>query len=94
MRAGMADATVIVRVEGELKAAFAQAAKAADRTASQLLRDFMRDYVREQAENDAWLHRKVAAARAAVAAGEVHAADEVEAQFAGRRERSLRQAAE
>ncbi len=60
----MAEATVIVRVEEDLKAAFAQAAKAADRTASQLLRDFMRDYVRAQAERtevEAWLREDVAA---------------------------------
>jgi len=87
----MAEATVIVRVENDLKAAFTQAAKAADRTASQLLRDFMRDYVREQAEYGAWLHEKVAAARAEAAAGRVHPAEEVEAHFAGRRARSLRQ---
>jgi antitoxin component of RelBE/YafQ-DinJ toxin-antitoxin module len=58
----MAETTVIVRVEDELKAAFTQAAKAADRTASQLLRDFMRDYVREQAEHEqveAWLRHEV-----------------------------------
>ena len=88
----MADATMVVRVDDALKAAFTHAAKAADRTASQLLRDFMRDYVREQADYDAWLHGKVAAARAAAAAGQVRAADDVEAHFAARRARSLRQA--
>ena len=86
----MADATMVVRVDDALKAAFAQAAKASDRTASQLLRDFMRDYVRERADYDAWLHGKVAAARAAAAAGQVRTAEDVEAHFAKRRDRSLR----
>jgi len=81
----MTEATVIVRVEDALKTAFAQAAKASDRTVSQLVRDFMRDYVREQAEYDAWLHRKVAAARADIAAGDVQPAEAVEARFAARR---------
>jgi predicted transcriptional regulator len=72
----MTDATMVVRVDDALKAAFTQAAKAADRTASQLLRDFMRDYVREQAEYHSWLRGKIAATRAA--AGQAHAAEDVE----------------
>lgn len=58
----MTATTMVVRVEGALKTAFAQAAKATDRTASQLLRDFMRDYVRTQAEHEAaeaWLRDEV-----------------------------------
>jgi len=46
----MAESTVVVRVDDELKTAFVEAAKAADRTTSQLLRDFMRDFVRSQSE--------------------------------------------
>lgn len=85
----MTETSVIVRVEDDLKAAFAKAAKAADRTASQLLRDFMRDYVRrqaEQAEYNAWLSQKVEAGRKAVRAGRTKSGDEVEAYFAQRRQ--------
>jgi predicted transcriptional regulator len=91
----MAEATVIVRVEDELKTAFAEAAKKADRTASQLLRDFMRDYVRkqaEQADHDAWSRQKVEAGLAAARAGRVKSSEEVEAHFAKRRAESLRRA--
>lgn len=93
----MSEATVIIRVDDELKAAFAKAAKSADRTTSQLLRDFMRDYVRRQAEQadyDAWLARKVEAGRTAIRQGRVQADDEVEAIFAERRANSLRKADE
>lgn len=93
----MTETTVIVRVEGKLKAAFTSAAKAADRTASQLLRDFMRDYVNqqaEQAEYETWLRQKVKAGRKAVREGRVKASEDVETYFAERRKRSLRKANE
>lgn len=93
----MAETTVIVRVEDDLKAAFTKAAKAADRTASQLLRDFMRDYVKrqvEQAEYDAWLRRKVDVARQDVREGHVFSSDEVEAEFTERRRKALQRADE
>jgi predicted transcriptional regulator len=93
----MSEATVIVRVDGDLKAAFTEAAKAADRTTSQLLRDFMRDYVRRQAEEagyDSWFRAKVAAGRAAAARGDVVDGADVEAEFARRRETSVRRANE
>lgn len=93
----MTEATLIIRVEGDLKAAFTSAAKAADRTASQLLRDFMRDYVRRQAEQadyDAWLRQKVEAGRAAAQEGRVKSSEEVEAYFAQRRTESSRKADE
>jgi predicted transcriptional regulator len=91
----MTETTVIVRVDDELKSAFSEAAKAADRTASQLLRDFMRDYVKqraEQAEYDAWFRAKVEAGRAAFAEGRVKSDEEVEAYFSERRKASLRKA--
>lgn len=92
---GMAGSTVIIRVEDDLKAAFARAAKAEDRTASQLLRDFMRDFVRrqeEQSEHSGWLRQKAEAGRAAVRQGRVRSADAVEAYFTRRRSASLRKA--
>ncbi len=58
----MAEATFTFRVDEELKAAFAQAAKARDRTGAQLLRDFMRQIVRHQneaGEHDAWFRAEV-----------------------------------
>lgn len=93
----MSEATVIIRVDGDLKTAFTDAAKAADRTTSQLLRDFMRDYVRKQAEQtdyDSWFAAKVEAGREAAARGDVSDGFEVEADFARRREASLRKANE
>ena len=63
----MSDATFTFRVDEDLKAEFAYAAKAHDRTGAQLLRDFMRSYVAQQQEAqhyDAWLADKVAQARA------------------------------
>lgn len=91
----MTDSTVVVRVDQDLKAAFTDAAKSADRTASQLLRDFMRDFVKDRkdaAEYDAWFRRKVEAGRAAAAAGDVKDSKEVEDYFAKRRAASLRKA--
>jgi len=91
----VSEASVIIRIEGELKAAFTRAAKTADRTTSQLLRDFMRDYVKrqaEQAEYDAWLREKVEAGRAAIREGRVSSNEEVEAYFAQRRAESLSKA--
>jgi predicted transcriptional regulator len=89
----MAESTVVVRVDDELKTAFAEAAKAADRTTSQLLRDFMRDFVRSQsdaAEYDAWFRRKVAEGIAEARAGHVIAGEDIEAEFAERRKATLR----
>jgi predicted transcriptional regulator len=93
----MSETSVVIRVDDELKSAFASAARAADRTASQLLRDFMRDFVRkqtDQAEYDVWLRRKVESARGEVHDGRGKSSEEVEAYFAQRRESSLRKADE
>jgi len=54
----MADTNFTFRVDEDLKTEFTRAAKANDRPASILLRDFMRDYVnrnREASEYDAWV---------------------------------------
>ena len=56
----MPKATFTFRVDDELKARFADAARAHDRSGAQLLRDFMREYVRRQGEitaHEAWLRR-------------------------------------
>jgi len=55
--------TFTFRVDDELKSAFADAARAQDRTAAQLLRTLMRDTVRraEEARNhDGWFRDEVA----------------------------------
>jgi len=41
-----------IRIEPELKAAFVATAKSQDRTASQVLRNFMRDYVKKNGQTD------------------------------------------
>ncbi len=41
-----------IRVEPSLKDAFVSAAQGQDRTASQLIRDFMRDYVKKHGQRD------------------------------------------
>ncbi len=93
----MSEANIIVRVEDELKKAFSKAAKMADRTVSQLLRDFMRDFVKtqlEKAEYDAWVRSKVAEGMADVRCGRVKSSEEVEAYFAAKRAATLQKMSE
>ncbi|WP_133511682.1 CopG family ribbon-helix-helix protein [Candidatus Thiosymbion oneisti] len=81
----MNEATFTFRVDEVLKNEFAAAAKSRDRTGAQLLRDFMRDFVRQQqeaAEHDAWFRRQVQVGIDAADAGDVIAAEEVEAEAA------------
>jgi predicted transcriptional regulator len=84
----MSDATFTFRVDDSLKHAFVTAAKASDRTAAQLLRDFMREFVqqqREAADHDTWFRRQVQAGLASAEAGHLVPAADVEARFAARR---------
>lgn len=84
----MSEATFTFRVDKNLKDQFNAAVKDRDRTAAQLLRDFMRDFVRQQqeeAEHDAWFRRQVQVAMDSANAGKLVAADEVEARFAAKR---------
>jgi len=46
------ESTFTFRVDVALKKAFEQAAKANDRSGSQLLRDFMREYVKRHAQGE------------------------------------------
>ncbi len=46
------EVTYQIRVNEELKNAFIESAKAKDRTAAQLLRDFMRDYVKKNGQGE------------------------------------------
>jgi predicted transcriptional regulator len=94
-RSAMSEATFTFRLDGNLKSAFAEAAKSQDRTSAQLLRTLMRQAVqsaREAAEHDAWF-------RAEVEQGLREADDpsirpipdeEVRAEFAERRAAALR----
>ena len=84
----MNEATFTFRVDEALKRAFADAAKAHDRTGAQLIRDFMRDYVASQheaAEQDAWFRQQVQIGRDSANAGGLIPAADVEAKFAARR---------
>ena len=84
----MTEATFTFRVDEALKAEFSAAAKNRDRSAAQLLRDFMRDFVRQQqeaAEHDAWFRRQVQVGLNSANGGNLIPADEVEARFAAKR---------
>ena len=84
----MSDTTFTFRVDETLKAEFANAAKARDRTGAQLLCDFMRSYVAQQKDTqqyDAWLESKIEQSRASARDGNLIPASDVEARFAARR---------
>ena len=72
------EAVFTMKLEPELRDAFAAAAKTADRPASQIVREFMRNYVNQDREYVAWLRRKVAEADEDIAAGRVHTHEEVQ----------------
>ncbi len=82
------EAIFTMKLEPELRAEFVAAAKAADRPASQVLRELMREFVQRQRqarEYDEFLRHKVEAARSSMRAGKGRSNDEVEAEFAARR---------
>ncbi len=84
-------ATFTFRVDENLKAEFATAAKSRDRTGAQLLRDFMREFVQKQQEtaaHDAWFRRQVQAGLDSANTGDLISADEVEAEAAAWREQT------
>ncbi|MFY7960529.1 MAG: antitoxin of toxin-antitoxin stability system [Elsteraceae bacterium] len=81
-------AVFTMKLDAQLRADFMAAAAAADRPASQVVRELMRDFVKQQREAracDAFLQDKVAAARASLHADGGVPNDEVEALFAQRR---------
>ena len=91
------DAVFTMKLEPDLRDAFMAEAEAAHRPASQIVRDLMREFVeRQQAEReyDAFLHRKVEAARVSMGAGRGRSNEEVEARAAARRADLLRRADE
>ncbi len=88
------EAVFTMKLEPELRDAFMAAAKAADRPASQILREMMRDYVQQDRDYIEFLRRKVEVSRAQFAAGLSFSQEEVETEAAKRRERLLRKATE
>ena len=81
-------AVFTMKLEPELRDQFMAEAEASHRPASQIVREMMREFVqsqRESREYEAFLQRKVDAARADKLAGNGLTNDEVEAQFAARR---------
>lgn len=91
----MGEATFTFRVDEELKSAFAELAKAQDRTAAQLLRTLMREAIRrrdEDAEYDRWFRAEVEQAlREADDPATIFISNEVvEAEYRGRRAELLK----
>jgi len=82
------EAVFTMKLEADLRSDFIAEAQAADRPASQILRELMRDFVKQQRQArdyDAFLEQKVEAARVSMQAGEGFSNAEVEAIFAARR---------
>lgn len=91
------EAVFTMKLEAELRDEFMAEAKAADRPASQIMRELMRDYVkrqREEREYDDFLRRKIERARKSVRAGRGRPNEEVAEEFEARRVELLRQADE
>jgi predicted transcriptional regulator len=89
----MNESTFTFRVDVGLKDEFSTAAKSRDRTGAQLLRDFMRDFVKQQqdaAEHDVWFHRQVQVGLDSANAGRLVSNEEVESEFAARRDETRR----
>jgi predicted transcriptional regulator len=84
----MAETTITIRIDPELKDAFARAAEARNRTDEDLLREFMQDYIesaRTDSEYEQWFSRQVQIGIYAADAGELIPGGEVEAEFAALR---------
>ena len=91
----MQEANFTLRADNALKTAFAEAARRQDRTAAQLIRDYMRSVVqetREQDEYESWFRARVEAARQDIREGRALTHEQVMARQAERRSRLLAQA--
>ncbi|WP_274626244.1 antitoxin of toxin-antitoxin stability system [Arvimicrobium flavum] len=81
------EAVFTMKLEPELREAFMAAAAAADRPASQIVREFMRDYVEEsirRLDYDDYYRRKIERARRSIDAGIGRSDEEVRTEFAAR----------
>ncbi len=88
------EAVFTLKLEPELRDEFMAEAQAIDRPASQVARDLMREFVRRQREtreHESFLRRKVEKARAEMHSGLGRPDDEVDADFAARRAKLLRE---
>lgn len=93
----MGKATLTFEVDEALKAEFAEAAKAVDRSAEELLLFLMRDYVDRadaEAEYDAWFRAEVQKGIDAAEAGDLIPHEQVKAELAAWREETLRMIAD
>ena len=91
------EAVFTMKLETELRDEFMAEAQAADRPASQILRELMREFVQRQQEArdyNEFLRRKVETARESMRADRGRSNEEVEAEFAARRAELLRKADE
>ncbi len=91
------EAVFTMKLESELRDAFMAAAAAADRPASQIVREFMRGYVeqdKEERDYAEFLRRKVEKARESMRAGLGRRHEEVEKEFAAKRAALRRRARE
>lgn len=87
------EAVFTMKLEPALRDEFMAEAQAMDRSASQLARELMREFVQRQHDaraHDAFVRRKVKAARVQVLEGSGRANEAVEADFAVRRQALLR----
>jgi predicted transcriptional regulator len=83
------EAVFTMKLEPDLRDEFMAEAEAAHRPASQIVREFMREFVlrqREAREYDEFLRRKVELARSSMHTGQGRSNEEVEAEFAARRD--------
>lgn len=88
----VSESTFTIRVDDQLKEAFAKAAKVSDRTGAQLIREFMREYVqsaREKAEYEQWFKSRVEAGLQDIQEGRVFSQIEIKSRAHARRERLL-----
>ncbi|MFK8257990.1 antitoxin of toxin-antitoxin stability system [Erwinia sp. AnSW2-5] len=77
-----------MKLESSLREGFVAAAKAAHRPASQVMRELMREYIQREEQKqayDVYLAQKVEKGRQNIHEGRSLSNDEVEAQFAARR---------
>jgi predicted transcriptional regulator len=79
------EAVFTLKLEPELRDAFMKAAAAADRPASQIVREMMRDYVQQDRDYVDFLRRKVERSRQSIADGKWSSHEDVEARAAARR---------
>ena len=82
------ETSLTLTVDDDLRTAFLAEAEATQRDAADIIQELMRDFVERQKEArvyEDFLREKVEKARRSIAAGHFRSNDEVEAEFAARR---------